>query len=58
MNYRVKLKGGGSAIATVFNIKGNTYRLITIIEYQRGVIQVREALTHAEYSKDSWKDRL
>ncbi len=40
---------------TVFNIKGNTYRLIVKIEYQAGMIFIRDVLTHAEYDKDRWK---
>jgi mRNA interferase HigB len=40
---------------TVFNIKGNAYRLITEINYQTGRIFVRHVLTHAEYSKEGWK---
>ena len=34
---------------TVFNIKGNAYRLITEINYRTGRIFVRNVLTHAEY---------
>jgi mRNA interferase HigB len=42
---------------TVFNIKGNTYRLITAIHYNTQTIYVREFLTHAEYDKGDWKTR-
>jgi mRNA interferase HigB len=42
-------------IYTVFNIKGNHYRLIGEINYRSGTIFVREILTHAEYDKDEWK---
>lgn len=40
---------------TVFNIKGNAYRLITEINYRTGRIFLRHVLTHAEYSKGAWK---
>jgi mRNA interferase HigB len=40
---------------TVFNIKGNAYRLITEINYSAGRIFLRHVLTHAEYSKGGWK---
>jgi mRNA interferase HigB len=40
---------------TVFNIKGNAYRLITEINYQTGRIFLRYVLTHAEYSKGGWR---
>lgn len=42
---------------TVFNIKGNNYRLITAIHYNTGIIYIRELLTHAEYDKGEWKTR-
>jgi mRNA interferase HigB len=41
---------------TVFNIRGNHYRLITVIHYPSQTIFVRAGLTHAEYDKDRWKD--
>jgi mRNA interferase HigB len=40
---------------TVFNIKGNAYRLVTEIYYKSQVILVREVLTHGEYDKEGWK---
>ena len=42
----------------VFNIKGNEYRLVTQIVFAAKTISVREVLSHADYSKDAWKDRL
>ena len=41
---------------TVFNIKGNTFRLITEINYHTGKIFLRHVLTHAEYRKEGWKE--
>lgn len=40
---------------TVFNIKGNHYPLIVIIDYRRQTIFIRDVLTHAEYDKEKWK---
>ena len=40
---------------TVFNIAGNKYRLIAAIHYNRGIIFVREVLTHRDYDKGNWK---
>lgn len=40
---------------TVFNIKGNDFRLITEINYRTGRVFLRHVLTHAEYSKEGWK---
>ncbi|RUT03951.1 toxin RelE [Dulcicalothrix desertica PCC 7102] len=41
---------------TVFNIKGNKYRLIVSIDYAEQLIYVKYILTHAEYNKDYWKN--
>ncbi|MGP1382146.1 MAG: type II toxin-antitoxin system HigB family toxin [Thainema sp.] len=46
--------GSASIIANnrvVFNIKGNTYRLIVAIRYDIGIIFIRFIGTHAEYDK-------
>jgi mRNA interferase HigB len=40
---------------TVFNIKGNQYRLITEINYTGRRIYIRHVLTHAEYDRGGWK---
>ena len=41
---------------TVFNIKGNTYRLIVGMDYQSQTVYYKYFLTHAEYDKDDWKN--
>lgn len=41
---------------TVFNIKGNNYRLIVRMDYANGKIFIRRFMTHAEYDKDEWKN--
>lgn len=41
---------------TVFNIKGNRYRLIVDIIYSSQRIYIKYVLTHAEYDKDKWKN--
>jgi mRNA interferase HigB len=40
---------------TVFNIRGNRYRLIVSIHYNRQKIYIRHVLTHAEYDRGDWK---
>ena len=35
----------------VFNIKGNSYRLIVKINYSYGIIEIRFIGTHAEYNR-------
>lgn len=39
---------------TVFNIKGNGYRLIVEMNYRTGRVFIRHVLTHAEYDKGGW----
>ena len=41
---------------TVFNIKGNKYRLIVSIDYERQLIYIKYIFTHAEYDKENWKN--
>lgn len=41
---------------TIFNIKGNKYRLIAWINYQTKKIFIPRVLTHAEYTKGEWKN--
>lgn len=41
---------------TVFNIKGNRYRLIVDMVYPKQRIYIKYILTHAEYDKDRWKN--
>lgn len=45
-------------IVTVFNICGNTYRLIVAIHYNTQLVFILRFLTHAEYNKDAWKKTL
>jgi mRNA interferase HigB len=40
---------------TVFNIKGNQFRLIAEINYTLGRVYIRHVLTHAEYDRGGWK---
>lgn len=43
---------------TIFNIAGNQLRLITAIHYRAGLVFILRLLTHAEYSKNTWKEQL
>jgi len=44
-------------VVTVFNVKGNHYRLLTFIDYTRHTVFVISVLTHAEYDKNQWKQK-
>jgi len=43
---------------TVFNLGGNNYRLVARVLYEYRRVYVRQVLTHAEYSKNRWKESL
>jgi mRNA interferase HigB len=42
----------------IFNIGGNNYRMITKIDFNGNLVIVKIMMTHAEYSKDKWKEIL
>ena len=42
----------------VFNVCGNTYRLIVALHFNSQVAYTLRFLTHAEYDRDDWKDEL
>jgi len=44
-------------VVTVFNVKGNTYRLLNAIDYESQTVAALDVLAHAEYSKAAWKLR-
>lgn len=40
---------------TVFNISGNKYRLITVVDYALQFVSIECVLTHAEYDEARWR---
>ena len=42
----------------VFNVCGNTYRLIVAMHFNSQMAYTLRFLTHAEYDHDDWKDEL
>ncbi|MGH2387505.1 MAG: type II toxin-antitoxin system HigB family toxin [Chloroflexota bacterium] len=40
---------------TVFNIKGNDYRLVVTILYDKGIIYIKDLLTHSTYDRNKWR---
>lgn len=45
----------GKKVFTVFNLGGNSFRLIAGINYESQTIFIKDVLTHAEYDKGDWK---
>ena len=44
-------------VVTVFNAKGNDYRLLAWIDYGAQVVEALQLLTQAQYDKQQWKER-
>ena len=42
----------------IFNVAGNKFRLITMAKYKNHLVVVSVVMTHKEYSKEKWKDKL
>lgn len=40
----------------IFNIKGNSHRLVVKVRYQNGIVAIEWIGTHAEYSKLDFSD--
>jgi len=41
---------------TVFNIKGNDFRLAAVVVFHRGCIYIKHVMTHEEYDKGDWRN--
>ena len=44
--------------ATIFDIGGNKYRIITLIDYTRQTVLITHVLDHKEYDKNNWKSEI
>ncbi len=52
----VKVAGGTTLV--VFNVGGNDYRLAARVLFEYGRVYIRKVMTHAEYSREHWKEVL
>ena len=48
---------GSGTVVTVFNVRGNQYRLISHVDCRLQIVMALEVLTHAQYDKQHWKER-
>lgn len=39
----------------IFNVGGNNYRIIGMIEYEKHLVFIRAVLTHKDYDAGKWK---
>ncbi len=44
--------------ATIFDIGGNKYRIVTLIDYIRQTVLITHVLDHEEYDKENWKNDI
>lgn len=42
----------------IFNISGNKYRLVTAVNYIGQLVVIEIVLTHEDYSKEGWINKL
>ena len=52
----VKVRSGKSVL--VFNVCGNDYRFIVAVHWDKQRVFTLRFLTHADYTKDFWKNEL
>lgn len=52
----VKVSSGRQVF--VFNVRRNDYRLIVAMHFNRQIVYTLRFLTHAEYSKNRWRETL
>jgi mRNA interferase HigB len=46
----------GTKKYVVFNVGGNKYRIVAIVNFKGQIVIVEAALTHSQYDKGRWKD--
>ena len=42
----------------IFNVSGNKYRLVTVVDYMGRLVVIEIMLTHGDYTKGRWKNKL
>jgi len=52
------VKVASGRLVLVFDVCGNDYRLIVAAHFNTQIAFILMLLTHAEYSKDEWKEKL
>ena len=42
----------------IFNVGGNRFRVVVSANYETQIVYIAAVLTHAQYDKENWKDKL
>ena len=45
-------------MATIFDIGGNKYRIIALVDYLRQTVLITHVMDHKEYDRENWKDDI
>lgn len=53
---QVWVKSGQSVV--IFNVAGNNFRLIAAVHYDKSKVYALKFISHAMYSKNTWKNNL
>ncbi len=43
---------------TIFDIGGNKYRVVTLIDYTRQTVLITHVMDHKEYDRNNWKNDI
>ena len=54
---RIKV-GSVTKTVTIFDVGGNKFRVISLIDYRRQTMLVTHVLTHNEYDTGQWKKQI
>ena len=46
----------GTKKFVIFNVGGNKYRIVAIVNFKGQIVIVEASLTHKQYDKGKWKD--
>ena len=52
------VKVASGATMMVFNVGGNNYRVVASVLFEYGRVYIKMVLTHAQYSRERWKEML
>ena len=44
--------------ATIFDIGGNKYRIVALVDYARQTVLITHVLDHKEYDRNNWKNDI
>ncbi len=43
---------------TIFDIGGNKYRIVTLVDYTRQTVLITHVMDHKEYDQNNWKNDI